>query len=50
MVLSKPGDHVPMIPLLDSVGNGESASPAQIGPIESNIGADEGWLTIIVKV
>jgi hypothetical protein len=31
VVLSSAGDHVPTIPLTDVVGNGEIASPEQIG-------------------
>ena len=41
------GDHVPLIPLLDVVGNGFKEFPAQIGATDVNTGTT-GWLTEIV--
>ena len=46
VVLSKAGDHVPVIPLLDVVGNGANVSPLQIGSIAVNVGVTAG---VIVK-
>ncbi|MET3886022.1 hypothetical protein [Niastella sp. OAS944] len=49
MVLSKAGAQVPVIPLLDVVGNGERGAPEQIGATAVNVGVTFG-LTVIVKV
>ena len=38
MVLLRAGDHVPVIPLLDVVGNGAKVAPAQIGPTGLKVG------------
>ena len=38
MVLSKAGDHVPVILLSDVVGNAAKGSPAQIGATGVNMG------------
>jgi len=40
---------VPVIPLVDVVGNGANTAPEQIGVIALNVGAIFG-LTVIVKV
>ena len=49
VVLSSAGDQVPVIPLLEVVGNGVKVAPAQIGPTAVNVGITFG-LTVIVKV
>jgi len=48
-VLSKAGAHVPVMPLLEVVGNAVSVVPAQIGATAVNAGVTFG-LTVIVKV
>jgi hypothetical protein len=48
-VLSNAGDHVPLIPLVDVVGNGASASPEQIAGTAAKVGVING-LTVMVKV
>jgi hypothetical protein len=48
-VLFKAGDHVPVIPLLDVVGNADKAAPEQIGATAVNVGVTLG-LTVIVNV
>jgi hypothetical protein len=48
-VLFSAGDHVPVMPLFDVVGSGESEAPEHIGAIALNVGVIIG-LTFIVKV
>ena len=48
-VLSKAGDHEPVIPLFDVVGNADSVAPEQIGAMALNVGVIFG-LTVIVNV
>ena len=43
------GDHVPVMPLLDVVGNAFKVPPEQIGATALNVGSMFG-LTTIVKV
>ena len=43
------GDHVPVMPLLDVVGNGDKVAPEQIGATALNVGVMFG-LTVIVSV
>ena len=43
------GLHVPVIPLVDVVGNGDKAAPEHIGATELKVGVTIG-LTVIVKV
>ena len=43
------GVHVPVIPLLEVVGNGFNVPPEQIGATTLNVGVMFG-LTVIVKV
>ncbi len=43
------GDHVPVIPLVDVVGNGLITSPSQMAVIGLNNGVTNG-LTVIVSV
>jgi len=49
VVLSKAGTHVPVMPLLEVVGNGVSVVPEQIGAIAVNVGVIL-LLTVIVNV
>ena len=47
--LSKAGAHVPVMPLLEVVGNGDKVAPEQIGATAVNVGVMFG-LTVMVKV
>ena len=49
MVLSKAGVQVPVIPLLELVGNAVSVAPEQIGATAVNVGVTFG-LTVMVNV
>jgi hypothetical protein len=49
VVLSNAGAQVPLIPLVEVVGNGTSASPEQIAATAANVGVING-LTVMVKV
>jgi hypothetical protein len=49
VVLSKAGAHVPVIPLLEVVGNGVKVAPEHIGATAVNVGVTL-VLTVIVKV
>jgi hypothetical protein len=49
VVLSNAGDQVPVIPLLDVVGNADKLAPEQIGALAVNVGVIFG-LTVIVNV
>ena len=48
-VLFKAGAHVPLIPLVEVVGNAANAAPEQIGATAANVGVTFG-LTVIVSV
>ena len=48
-VLFNAGDQVPVIPLVDVVGNGDSTAPEQMGATAVNVGVMFG-LTVIVNV
>jgi len=48
-VLFKAGDQLPVMPLLDVVGNAASVVPAQIGATGLKVGVTLG-LTVIVNV
>ena len=48
-VLSKAGDQVPVMPLVEVVGRADKVAPEQIGATALNIGVMFG-LTVIVKV
>ncbi len=48
-MLSKAGDHVPVMPLFDVVGNALKLAPEQIGLTALNVGVTFG-LTVIVNV
>ena len=49
LVLSKAGDQVPVIPLLEVVGKAASVAPEQIGATAANVGVTLS-LTVIVNV
>ena len=49
VVLSNAGVQVPVIPLLDVVGNGDKVASLQIGATAVNVGVTFG-LTVIVNV
>jgi hypothetical protein len=49
VVLFKAGAQVPVIPLLDVVGNADKVAPEQIGATAVNVGVIFG-LTVIVNV
>ena len=49
MVLSSAGAHVPVMPLLEVVGNGVNVAPVQMGPTAVNVGVMLE-LTTIVRV
>ena len=49
VVLSKAGDQVPVIPLVEVVGNADKVAPEQIGATALNVGVIFG-LTVIVSV
>ena len=49
VVLSSAGDHEPVIPLVDVVGNGDKVAPGQIGATALNVGVMLE-LTVIVSV
>ena len=48
-VLFSAGDHVPVTPLLDVVGNADRAAPEQIAGTALKVGVMLG-LTVMVKV
>ena len=48
-MLSKAGDHVPVIPLVEVVGNADKVAPEQIGATALNVGVTFG-LTVIVNI
>ena len=48
-VLSKAGDQLPVIPLVEVVGNADKVAPEQIGATALNVGVIFG-LTVIVSV
>ena len=48
-VLSSAGDQVPVIPLVDVVGNGVKTVPEQIAATAANVGVMFG-LTVMVNV
>ena len=49
VVLSKDGDHVPVIPLVEVVGRGLNAAPEHIAATGVNVGVIFGF-TVIVSV
>jgi len=48
-VLFKTGAQVPVMPLIDVVGNGANTTPEQIGATAANVGVMFG-LTVIINV
>ena len=48
MVLSKAGDQVPVIPLLETVGNGAKVAPEQMGAIALNVGVRLAFTLIVI--
>ena len=48
-LLFKAGAHVPVMPLLEVVGSGDSVAPEHIGATALNVGVTFG-LTVIVNV
>ena len=48
-VLFNAGDHVPVMPFVEVVGNAARLAPAQIGATASNVGVT-ALLTVIVNV
>ena len=48
-VLSSAGDHEPVMPLVDVVGNGDKVAPEQIGAIAAKVGVTAVF-TVIVSV
>lgn len=49
-VLLSAGNQVPLMPLVEVVGNGDNTAPAQIGPTALKVGVTLPWLTVIVSV
>ena len=49
-VLFSAGDQVPVMPLLEVVGNGLKAAPAQIGATAVKVGMTVVWFTVMVSV
>jgi hypothetical protein len=50
VVLSKAGAHVPVMPLLEVVGNGVNVAPVQIVPTAVNVGVMLELTTIVSVV
>jgi phage terminase large subunit len=48
VVLSKAGDHVPIIPLFEVVGNADKVAPEQIEFTCVNVGVTFGFTVIII--
>ena len=48
--MSKAGDHVPVIPLVDVVGSAGSAVPEHIGATGANVGVTFGLTVIVIVV
>ena len=49
VVLFNAGDHTPVIPFVDVVGNGDNMPPEQIGATALKVGVTLGF-TVIVSV
>jgi hypothetical protein len=49
-VLFSAGDHVPVIPLFEVVGNAAKVAPEHIGPTTEKIGVVFELFTVMVKV
>jgi Flp pilus assembly pilin Flp len=50
VVLSNAGDQVPVMPLVEVVGNADKLAPEHIGATAVNVGVIFGGLTVIVNV
>ena len=50
VLLTVAGFHVPLIPLLDVVGNSGAVAPAHIGATASNDGVTVGFTVIVIVV
>ena len=48
-VLSKTGDQVPVMPLVEVVGNGDNVAPEHIAATAANVGVTFG-VTVMVSV
>lgn len=48
-VLFKAGDQVPLIPLVDVVGNGDSVAPEQIAATGVNVGVTVALILIVCE-
>ena len=48
-VLFNAGDHVPVIPLFDVVGNADKLAPEQIGATALNVGLTFGFTAIVIE-
>ena len=46
--MSKAGDHVPVIPLFDVVGNTANVAPEQTAAICVNVGVTFGFTVIVI--
>lgn len=46
VVLSRAGDHVPVIPLFEVVGKADNVAPAQMSATEVNVGVTFGFTVI----
>jgi hypothetical protein len=49
-VLFNAGAHVPVMPLLDVVGNGDNVTPEQIGDTDVNVGVIFGFTVMVIVV
>ena len=47
MVLFNAGDHVPLMPFVDVVGNADSVAPEQIGATGLNVGVTFEFTVIV---
>ena len=47
-VVFKAGDHVPVIPLIDVVGNAVNVAPEQIGATCEKVGVILGFTVIVI--
>jgi hypothetical protein len=50
VVLSKAGDHVPVMPLLEVVGNADNEPPEQIAATCVKVGVTFGFTVIVIVV
>ena len=50
VLLTVPGDHVPVIPFVEVVGNTGAVEPLQIGPTLLKVGIVPAGVTVTVNV